>query len=103
MLNETHDASLQSWVRSANDRNAEFPVQNLPFCVFRRAGSNEPFRVGIGIGDAVIPAAAIQSLEGVDARAAEAAVACESSSLNGLMALGPGHWQSLRLAWSRAL
>ena len=34
-INETHDPNLRSWVESANDPNTDFPIQNLPFCLFR--------------------------------------------------------------------
>ena len=34
-LDETHDPSRKSWVASANG-NADFPIQNLPFGVFKR-------------------------------------------------------------------
>jgi fumarylacetoacetase len=54
MLNETHDPALRSWVESANDGITEFPIQNLPFGRFRRAGSEEPFRIGVAIGDQVL-------------------------------------------------
>jgi len=37
-LNETHDPQLTSWVASANTAGTDFPIQNLPFGVFRRAG-----------------------------------------------------------------
>ncbi len=33
-VNETHDINLKSWVESANDPNTDFPIQNLPFCMF---------------------------------------------------------------------
>ena len=33
-INETHEPNLRSWVESANDPNTDFPIQNLPFCVF---------------------------------------------------------------------
>jgi fumarylacetoacetase len=54
MLNETHDPALRSWVESANDGITDFPIQNLPFGRFRRAGSEEPYRVGVAIGDQVL-------------------------------------------------
>jgi fumarylacetoacetase len=38
-LNETHDPSLRSWVAAANDAGSDFPIQNLPFGIFRRHGS----------------------------------------------------------------
>src|ERR1700755_1655609 len=33
-INGTHDPNLKSWVESANDPTTDFPIQNLPFCVF---------------------------------------------------------------------
>ena len=48
--NETHDVALRSWVESANAAGTDFPIQNLPFGVFRRKGSNEAFRGGVAIG-----------------------------------------------------
>ncbi len=50
-INETHDPELKSWVESANDPNTDFPIQNLPFCVF--APQNEQHRAGVIIGDLV--------------------------------------------------
>ena len=40
-MNETHDPKLQSWVESANDPACDFPVQNLPFGVFRKKGGKD--------------------------------------------------------------
>ena len=34
-VNDTHDASLRSWVESANAPETDFPIQNLPFGRFR--------------------------------------------------------------------
>ena len=48
-LNETHDPQLQSWVASANDGQTDFPIQNLPFAIFRRQGSKEAFRGGVAL------------------------------------------------------
>ena len=48
-LNETHDPALRSWVSSANRPNCDFPIQNLPFAIFRRAGSGEAWRGGVAI------------------------------------------------------
>ena len=57
--NETHDPSLGSWVDSANDESGDFPVQNLPFGVFRRRSSSESFRGGIAIGDCIVDLGAL--------------------------------------------
>ena len=59
-LNETHDAGLQSWVASANTGKSDFPIQNLPFAVFRRKAGNEAFRGGVAIGDQVLDMAAVR-------------------------------------------
>ena len=42
---------LKSWVESANVAGNGFPLQNLPLCVFRRAGTQQVFGIGAGIGD----------------------------------------------------
>jgi fumarylacetoacetase len=101
-LNETHDASLTSWVAEANPEDAEFPVQNLPFGVFQRSGRKNAPRVGVAIGDRVLDVSACGAA-GLLPDATEAAAACTSSSLNRLMALGASHWSRLRIALSRLL
>ncbi|CAM4344393.1 fumarylacetoacetase [Bordetella tumbae] len=102
-LNETHDAALTSWVASANDDTTGFPVQNLPFAVFRKRGSSEAFRPGVAIGDQIVDLAALAKLNLFDGQAAAALNACTADSLNALMALGRTHWSALRLSLSRAL
>ncbi len=52
-INETHDPSLKSWVESANDPNTDFPIQNLPFCMFWRSRDSESPRLGMAIGDQI--------------------------------------------------
>ncbi|MDE2577464.1 MAG: fumarylacetoacetase [Hyphomicrobiales bacterium] len=102
-LNETHDPSLQSWVETANDAASDFPIQNLPFGVFRRRDSGEAFRGGVAIGDQIVDleaACAAQIFSGAARASAEAA---RSEALNALMGMGPAAAASLRLALSRAL
>ena len=38
-MDATHNPKLKSWVESANDPATDFPIQNLPFGVFRRKGT----------------------------------------------------------------
>jgi len=33
-LDVTHDPARKSWVATANEPSADFPIQNLPFCMF---------------------------------------------------------------------
>ena len=103
-LNATHDPSLRSWVDSANHPRCDFPIQNLPFAVFRRSGSHETFRVGVAIGDQVLDLAAVGAF-GLFSRtaAAEAIAACEAPALNDLMSLGQQASSGLRAALSQAL
>ena len=49
-MNEPHNPKLKSWVESANDPACDFPIQNLPFGIFRKKGSNEHPRGGVAIG-----------------------------------------------------
>jgi fumarylacetoacetase len=102
-LNETHDPTLRSWVLSANDDTLGFPVQNLPYCVFRRHGTQEAYRPGVGIGDQVLDLAALSRTDSFTGEAARALQACRNPELNTLMALGAPCWSALRLALSRAL
>jgi fumarylacetoacetase len=102
-LDETHDSSRRSWVDSANDPATDFPIQNLPFGVFRRRGGAEPGRVGVAIGDQIIDLAACLDLGVLDARDSAIRAACASSRLNELMALGRGAATTLRHALSRML
>ena len=102
-LNETHDPMLTSFVTSANDGATDFPIQNLPFTVFRRAGSNEPFRGGVAIGDQVADLAALARAKVLAGDAVQACEAASESTLNRFMSLGAPAWSALRLALSRAL
>lgn len=103
-LNETHAPELRSWVDSANQPGSDFPIQNLPFAVFRRQGTGESWRGGVAIGGQIVDlAAASQSIGLFEGAALEAARAGGQTTLNGLMALGPAAWSTLRLALSRAL
>ncbi|MEN9315481.1 MAG: hypothetical protein RIS35_1874 [Pseudomonadota bacterium] len=103
LLNETHDPALSSWVDAANVASADFPVQNLPFAVFRRAGSQEPWRGGVAIGDQVLDLAAVAAAGVFDGLAGEAVRAASQERLNALMAMGAEAWSALRRALSRAL
>ena len=88
-LDRTHDPALASWVESANVPGGDFPIQNLPFGVFRRKGTKEAPRGGVAIGDQILDLAAL----GVQSEA----------TLNGLAALGRQEWRRLRAKLSAAL
>ena len=102
-LNETHDPGLRSWVAAANSPDCDFPLQNLPFAVFRRRGTQEPWRGGVAIGDQVLDLAAAARAAPFGGPAAQALESGARDKLNALMALGATAWSALRLALSRAL
>jgi fumarylacetoacetase len=102
-LDATHDPALTSWVPSANAAGGDFPIQNLPFGVFRRAGSDEAFRGGVAIGDQVLDLGALHELGVLRGRAAEALAACNRPRLNEFMGQGRAASTALRAALSEVL
>ena len=96
MLNPTHDPAARSWLASANQRGGDFPIQNLPFAVFRVRDSAEPFRGGVAIGDQVIDLARLSQAGCLKGLALDAAKAGAQTTLNALMAMGPAAWSALR-------
>src|SRR6185312_2547833 len=102
-LDATHDQKLRSWVQSANRPGCDFPIQNLPFAVFRRLGGEENFRCGVAIGDCVLDLGALDMLTPFGGLGAKALAACGEPSLHGLMALGRDAWIALRRGLSECL
>jgi fumarylacetoacetase len=94
-VNETHDPTRSSWVSSAQGPT-DFPIQNLPFGVFRPRGSSDSGSVGIAIGEHILDVAGALEETGWTGLARHAAESCAAPSLNRLMALGPTHWSALR-------
>ncbi len=93
-LNETHDPQRRSWIEAANAADADFPIQNLPFGVFRRPGG-EP-QGGVAIGDQILDLAAALREGLFEGDAAIAAQAGAGDRLNPLMALEPKTVSALR-------
>ena len=88
-LDATHDPKRRSWVESANDPAGDFPIQNLPFGVFRRKGTTEAPRGGVAIGDQILDLAAVGMKTG--------------PTLNRLAAAGRPAWKALRGVLSKGL
>ncbi|WP_194744883.1 fumarylacetoacetase [Thermaurantiacus tibetensis] len=83
-LDATHDPAARSWVPGA-DGHPDFPVTNLPFCLFAVADGRP--RAGVAIGDRVADLPGLLAdglLPGVD----EALEELLHDRLNELMALG---------------
>ena len=100
-INATHNPQLRSWVESANQPGCDFPIQNLPFAVFREAGTDKAPRCGVGIGDQILDVSACKALFTDLAR--QAAEACAEPHLNTLMAMGNAAASALRHQLSRLL
>jgi len=85
--------AMKSWVESANLPGCDFPLENLPYGVFRQSGS---VRIGVAIGDRVLDLRGCVQEGLLGELSAEIVAACSGDTLNALMALGPDVWSSLR-------
>ena len=97
-LNATHDPDLRSWIGSANDRDSDFPVQNLPYGVFSSRGSGVR-RVGVAIGDRILDLAVVEAAGLLPTPRP----VFDGASLNAFMSLGPKIWSETRAALSALL
>ena len=93
-MNETHDPKVKSWVTSANQPGCDFPIQNLPFGVFRRK-NHEGGGIGIAIGDQVFDVGAWVRDQGKSS--AEFALLTQPR-LNAFLAAGGQTWRAARKA-----
>jgi fumarylacetoacetase len=90
MIDETHDPALRSWVGSANG-HADFPIQNLPLCVFS-LGGGEP-AIGVAIGDSILD---LRSLAAAGILDDHWRLALSLGHLNAWFAHGPEDSRALR-------
>jgi fumarylacetoacetase len=91
-LDATTDPALRSWV--SVPAGSDFPIQNLPFGVFRRGGDER--RLCVAIGDALVDLRALAEaglFEGVVPRARD--VFC-APALNAFMSAGRSAWRATR-------
>jgi fumarylacetoacetase len=86
MIDDTHDPKRRSWVESANVAGCDFPIQNLPLCVFRTRGGARRW-IGIAIGDSIL----------------DAAPWIAGESLNVYCALPASQRRDMRREWVKAL
>ena len=92
-LDASHDPALQSWVESANG-HPEFPVQNLPLCIFT-TDSGSP-RGGVAIGDQLLDLEALASSGICNGEELELIKVTAGPSLNGYCALSAADRSRLR-------
>ena len=84
---------MKSWVESANLPNCDFPLENLPYGVFRH---EDQMRIGIAIGDQVLDLRSCVQSGLLGSLPPETTAACSRDFLNALMSLGPAVWSPLR-------
>ena len=73
---------------------ADFPIENLPYGVFRREGASA--RIGVAIGDEILDLRTVSGAGLLDELPEATREACTMDTLNALMALTPVHWRALR-------
>lgn len=94
-----NNPKLKSWLEVAAD--SDFPIQNLPFGVFKTPGG--PARVGIAIGDHVLDCSVLAVNGFFEAADLPPQDVFSQGSLNPLLKLGPSAWRSVRARASTLL
>ena len=102
-LNQTHAPALRSWVASANQAGCDFPIQNLPFGRFRRAGGVDARRIGVAIGDQVLDLRRTGLINTDDMNALMAASPLERQALRAAISAGLAEGSARQAAWQGAL
>lgn len=90
-MDHTHDVSRKSWVDTANQKDTDFPLQNLALGVFS-IGSDAP-RCGIAIGDQILDLSVAAAQEQISS---DFAFLAKADQLDPLFALGAPALKSLR-------
>ena len=85
--------ALKSWIAAANEPGADFPLENLPYGVFRHAHRTA---MGVAIGDQIFDLGGCASEGLLKELPSELVDACTAQVLNPLMSLGPKAWSALR-------
>ena len=98
----THDPALRSWVPGANEASTDFPVQNLPYGLFRRTPADQP-ALGVAIGSHVLDLRAAARAGLLPGLTPELSGALQADILNPLLGLGMSAWRAARQALSQIL
>jgi len=91
-MTSTTDPTLRSFVPVAPE--SHFPIQNLPYGVFRRRSGGQP-RIGVAIGDFILDLSILEEQGLLDTPHLRGSQVFSRPTLNAFLALG-------RLAWSEA-
>jgi fumarylacetoacetase len=99
-MDQTHDRALRSFIDV--DPHSPFPIQNLPFGVFRSPAITRG-RVGVRIGGFVLDLAAVDALGWLSGCRHLRRGTFEAPHLNPFLALGRPAWRETRSALSELL
>ena len=88
---KANDPQLKSWIEVAS--NCDFPIQNLPFGIFKTQSSSP--RVGIAIGDQVLDLALLNKMGFLNNLKIDNSI-FTNQYLNDFIALGKPTWRALR-------
>ncbi len=92
----TCDPALDSWVNASSEAG-DFPIQNLPFSVFRNYNSDDQAAsVCVAIGDQLLDLRGLADDGLLAGIASETADGCRSTTLNQLASLGRSRLRELR-------
>src|SRR5437763_85620 len=95
-----NDPSLRSFIDVP--AGSHFPIQNLPFGVFRPRTGGEP-RVGVAIGEQILDLAELAGAKLLDGGPLPGDFFAHQQTLNEFMARGPDAWRAVRARISRLL
>jgi fumarylacetoacetase len=96
----TTDPALRSWLNVP--AGSDFPIQNLPFGAFLRAGESAP-RLGVAIGDTILDLRVVARAGLLEASVPEAEAIFGAPVLNRFLALGRPAWRAVRARLSALL
>ena len=97
---DANDPSLRSFIDVP--ALSHFPIQNLPFGVFRRRDSDAP-RVGVAIGEQILDLAELAAARLLEGGPLAGDFFAHQHTLNEFMARGPEAWRVVRARISRLL
>jgi fumarylacetoacetase len=92
-MTSTTDPALRSFLDIPAD--SPFPMQNLPYGVFRRA-PDAPGAIGVAIGEYVLDLKVVDDFGGLDTPALRDTDVFQLETLNAFMALGRPAWDEAR-------
>jgi fumarylacetoacetase len=88
----SESSKMKSWIVSANVPGSQFPIQNLPYGVFR--GPAAISHCCVAIGDQILDLTLLEEARLIETGCAQPVF--DKGSLNPFMALGPAAWRRLR-------